>query len=108
MWAALVTALGALAVAAFGWWANRTHGLPSTIENAIRDERKLYEQTLEDKVARLQRELDDERAERATDKTECMEQIERLAESIVDRDIIIAQLHRRLGLPKPDITDPRT
>ena len=108
VWAALVTALGALAVAGFGWWANRKHGLPSSVEKVIRDERKIYEQTLVDKDTRRQQELDAERQARGDDKDECMLQIGRLTDAIIDRDVIIAQLHRRLGLPLPHPTDPRS
>lgn len=96
VWAALITALGALAVAIFGWYVNRSHGLPSGVATAIRSE--LHEQIdlqLE-KIERLE-----------ADKTQCERQISSLGDALVERDIIIAALHRKLGLDPPKLKDPR-
>jgi hypothetical protein len=108
VWAALVTALGALAVAVFGWWANRAAGVPSQVQQAVRQERKLYEQALERKAKRLEEELNVERTERARASQECEDRVNKLTDALIERDVIIARLHQRLGLPRPHVVDPRS
>lgn len=94
---AIVTALGALAVAVVGYVVNRRLGVPNAVQQTIREERKLYEKSLEDKASRLEAELDTEREARQADKAECLLQINRLADMVVDRDLIIERLQARVG-----------
>jgi hypothetical protein len=94
--AAIVTASGALAVAIVGYWLNRRMGLPSNFQKTIREERKLYEQVLERKVQRLEGELEAERKDREAVKKECIARINRLADDLVDKELLIDRLRARV------------
>lgn len=95
--AAIVTAIGTVVVATVGYLVNRRLGVPDGIQKTIRDERKLYEQTLEAKVTRLEAELATEKAGREADKAECLERLDRLADDLADRSLVVAALQRRVA-----------
>lgn len=76
------------------------------MQKAIRDETEKYESTLEGKVTRLENELATEKADRANDKEECGQRIDDLIDGMIERDLVIAGLHRRLGIPPPTTTTP--
>lgn len=106
--AAMVTAAAAVLIAGGGWWANRRLNLPSNVQTLIRQETGNYVTALEQKVDRLENELSTERAERKTEADACSSKIQALVEGIVERDLVIASLHRRMGLAEPHVTDPRS
>lgn len=107
VWAALVTSVGAMVVAAFGWWVQRKQGLPSAFALTIRAELEAANKSLEAKAHRLELELAEEVRNRDLFKTDCEGRIERLTVALVDRDLVINELYRRQGLPAPHLTDPR-
>lgn len=104
---ALVTAVSAVLIAGGGWWANRRLRLPSNVQTLIRQETSNYVNALEQKVGRLETELHTERTEREAEAKSCQARIEGLVEGIVERDLVIASLHRRLKLPAPQVSDLR-
>ncbi len=104
---AIITSVAALLTAIVGWLLQRSHGLPSTFAVQIRAELEAANKSLEGKADRLEQELINERGARATDKRTCDARIASLSEALVERDLVIRELYRRLGLPEPQITDPR-
>ena len=99
--------------AGFGWWVQRKQGLPSSFALTIRGELEAANAALRSKAERLSAELAEERGLREEAGKACDEQIatlqehvERLTEAIVDRDLVISVLHRRLGLQPPKLDDP--
>lgn len=106
VWAALITALSALAVAVGGWYVNRSHGLPSGTAVAIRAELDELVESQKGKITRLTADLDEEKAGRQNDKVECLRKIASLGDALLERDIIIQSLYRRLGLDPPVLSDP--
>lgn len=107
VWAALVTSIGAAAVALFGFWVNRRAGVPDALGKAIRAELEASIEAATRKATRLEAELDEERAARMTASAACDERVSRLVDAIIERDLIISSLHVRLGLPPPHAIDPR-
>ena len=105
--AAIATATSAVLIAVGGWWANRRLRLPSNVQTLIRQETSNYVTALEQKVARLEHDLATERSEREAEALSCGQRIEALVEGIVERDLVIASLHKRLRLPEPHVSDPR-
>ena len=105
--AALITAVGAVVVAGLGWYVQQSHGLPSDITKSIRAELEKAIEIEQSKSTRLESELTAEKLARIEAERECQAQITRLAAAIVDRDVVIDELHRRLGLPTPQRMDPR-
>ena len=106
-WAALFTSLGAIAVAGIGWYAQRRAGLPSELGQKIRDELEATIASRDRKITRLEGELTEERTQREADGAACGRKIEALTDALLERDLVIAALHRRLGMVPPHMVDPR-
>ena len=104
---ALITSVGALGVAGVGFWTNRRLGLPSALQRSLREEMETSIASRDRRIQTLETSLGDERRERSEMAAACERRIEDLTSAIVERDLIINDLYRRMGLPKPTVSDPR-